>query len=87
MWSSYRDAIVHDRRVFIEHIHGIHLLVCVSLEPDPQVGLDVVVEDVDVSIPIRELVLVDQADCMSYFMQIKSLLQQHRQKSSIKNYA
>ena len=51
---------MHDRGVLVEHAHRVHLAAIVGLEPDPEAGLDVVVQDIDVPIPVRVLVLMNQ---------------------------
>ena len=65
---------MHDGGVLVGHIELVDEGRGVLVEEDAEMRRDVVHQDVDVEVPVRQLVLVDQADGVTDLVQVQTFL-------------
>ena len=65
---------MHDRRIFVVDFHLVDFLIGVFVEPDPHVGLHILVQDPDIVVSIGQLVLVHKAERVPNLVQVQTFL-------------
>ena len=71
---SHRYTVMHDGGVLVGYIELVDEGRGVLVEEDAEMRRDVVHQDVDVEVPVRQLVLVDQADGVTDLVQVQTFL-------------
>ena len=65
---------MHDGGVLVGHLELVDEGRGVLVEEDAEVWRDVVHQDLDVAVPVRQLMLVDQADGVTDLVQVQTFL-------------
>lgn len=72
--TAYRNAIVHDGGVLVGHTELVDGVGGVFVEPHAHVRRHVAVEDVDVGVAVRQLVLVHYSNGVADLVQVQTAL-------------